>query len=237
MYNNRLVKSIVGKVFLGRYLQTDVVQTDFINNLGNPSIQILLKQSEYSELIKSRQAIYSANKLYIKLEILVLLSVCLGLKYEKMPTWQLYVPINESTLFPEKLFQIAQEKCIHKTYYGMVYQSVDDQDYKNILFPFNTNVFSMKQGLFKSKPLKVALSTPWNDIYIKATNNSNDIKAHANLEDNLKVSDMLDFVSLGIFKALERIAKHLMEESKTLMNDQNFSNNIKVAMQVSDCVA
>ena len=173
------------------------------------------------------------HKLYVKLEILVLLSICLGFKYKKMPAWQLFVSLNDeqSCLYSVAMFQIAKLEGIHKSHFGMIYQSENDKNYKNILFPFKTDAFSNKQGLFKACNFKLALSTPWNDMFVPTNKNQDaerkskqgNFKLFVNPDEGIKVEEIKEYVRIGTEFAFNRIAKNLMSEA--LRNKTEDYNN------------
>ena len=169
---------------------------------------MILLQKTFLEMISQRQKNYKSNKLYVKLEILVLLSVCLGLESNKMPAYQLYVSLNEeaTSFFPEKSLKIAKIENIFQSHFGMLYHSVNDKNFKNILYPHKTNAYSNKQGLFTSNAVQRALSSPWKDLYVQ-TNNCREAekrckKGHLqtyvrDVDDNVAVNELPDIVSLG----------------------------------------
>ena len=79
-----------------------------------------MKKATIEKVISNREP--SIKLYYMILEILVLLSVCLGFKKDKMPSSQLYVSLNdaETSLYPEKMVKIALENNIHESHFGLI---------------------------------------------------------------------------------------------------------------------
>ena len=128
---------------------------------------------------------------------------------------------NDASFYPERSLRIAEKEKINESHFGMIYQSENNKNYKNILFPFKTDSFTNKQGIFRMKTIKSGLSTPWNDLYIQTNKCKSSInkttqgifKAYARDEYDGFNETLDKFIELGTDHALNQIAKKLSNEA------------------------